>query len=554
MQNNKKKSNSFLVQGGILAIASILVRVIGIIYRVPLTAIIGDKGNTFYSTAYSIYSVLLLVSSYSLPVAVSRLISVKAAAGEYRNIQRIVTVTMGFAIVVGGGLSLLTLFGAEFLASAISKAPLAAIPLRFLAPSILVVALLGTYRGFFQGMGSTVPTAVSQVLEQISHAIVCLIAAHFLFQYGQKVDTLKGTDSYAYAWGAAGGTIGCTVGAIVALLFCLLVYTSYSPYFRKMIRRDQTGKLDSYGSIGRTLLFTIVPVVLSTAVYNLIDITDQVIYSHNVAETVYESTWGVYTAKYLLLIHVPVAIASAMAASTVPAISRSQKQKDNKEVVRKAGTVIKCTMLIAIPSAVGLSVLANPIIKLLFHGDTSSANLYLMVGGCAVIFFSLATITNGILQGIGKMKIPVRNSAISLALHMILLVVLMRYTDMGIFAVIFSYIFFGVCICTLNSFAINRYLEYHQNLTAIYILPGAAAAVMGICAYFIHIYMTKWTGSNTIGVIAAIVAAILIYGILVVRFRIVREEEILSMPKGTGLVKLCRKLHLLPRSQEKKEC
>lgn len=545
--NSKKssaKSSSFLVQGGILAIASIVVRLIGILYRVPLTEIIGDKGNTFYSTAYSIYSILLLLSSYSLPVAVSRLISVKAAAGEYKNIQRIMTVTLGFAIVVGGGLSMLTLFGAEFLATTISNAPLAAIPLRFLAPAVLIVAILGTYRGFFQGMGSTVPTAVSQILEQVSHAIICLIAAYFLFQYGANADAIKGTDSYAYAWGAAGGAIGCTAGTVVALLFCVFVYMSYTPYFKRLLRKDKTKKKDSYAEIIGLLFVTIIPIVLSTAVYNLIDIVDQVIYSHSVSSSVYESTWGVYTAKYLLLIHVPVAIASAMSASTVPAISKAQKEGKSKEVVRKTALVIKCTMLIAIPSAVGLTVLAAPIVKLLFRSDSSAANLYLTIGGMAVIFYSLSTITNGILQGIGKLQIPVRNSAISLGIHIVLLAVLMKFTDMGIFAVIFSYIVFGVCICTLNSFAINKYMNYHQNIMSFYVRPGIAAGIMGICAYFVNWAASKLFG-GTIAVILAVAVAVAVYAILVVKFRIVREEELISMPKGKSIVRLCKKLHLL---------
>ncbi len=545
MANNKNsKSSSFLVQGGILAIASILVRLIGILYRVPLTEIIGDKGNTFYSTAYSIYSILLLVSSYSLPVAVSRVISVKAAAGEYKNIQRVMTVTLGFAVLVGGGLSMLTLFGAEFLATTVSNAPLAAIPLRFLAPAILVVAILGTYRGFFQGMGSTVPTAVSQVLEQISHAIVCLIAAFFLFQYGAEADLIKGTDDYAYAWGAAGGAIGCTVGTMVALLFCLFVYMSYTPYFRTLLKKDRTRREDSYTSIIKLLIVTILPIVLSTAVYNLIDIVDQVIYSHNVEANVYENTWGVYTAKYLLLIHVPVAIASAMSASTVPAISRAQREGNGKEVVRKTALVIKCTMLVAIPSAVGLTVLADPIVKLLFRSDSSSAHLYLTLGGMAVIFYSLATITNGILQGIGKLHIPVRNSAISLGIHVVLLLILVKFTPMEIFAVIFSYIVFGMFICTLNSFAISRYTNYHQNILTFYIQPGIAAAIMGICAFATNWGLSKLFG-NTIAVIMAIIVAVAVYGILIVKFKIVREEELKFMPMGRRIVRFCKRLHLL---------
>lgn len=544
--SKKKNTNNFIIQGGILAIASILVRIIGLVYRIPMTAIIGDRGNTYYSCAYSIYQILLLLSSYSLPVAVSKLVSQKAANGEYRNIKRIMKVTFGFALTVSLIFGAGAYFGAKFLANTIVNTPLAYISLRFLAPAIVIVALLGVYRGFFQGMGSTMPTAVSQIVEQVINAAVSILAAYYLSRFGTATDLTLGTDNYKYAWGAAGGTIGTGSGALAGMLFCLALYVGYQKHFRRMMRKDRNSQADSYGQILKLLVATIVPVILSTAVYNLIDILDNSIYSHYMVDSVkYQKLWGAYTGKYLLMVHVPVAVASAMAASSVPAITRAQKSGDQAGVVRKIAVVLKCTMLVAIPAAAGLTVLGTPVIKLLYHSDQSSAGLYLTVGSLAVVLFSLSTITNGILQGIGKLNIPVRNSIISLIIHTGVLCVLLWYMDMGIYGVILSYLIFGMVMATLNCFSIYRYTGYQQDLIQIYIKPAGAAAVMGGAAYVIYRLLWKLTGHSSVATLAAIGCAVLVYAALLIFFKIVTEEELRQMPGGTLLIRISKKLKLM---------
>ena len=542
----RKNTNNFIVQGGILAIASILVRMIGLVYRIPMTAIIGDRGNTYYSCAYSIYQILLLLSSYSLPVAVSKLVSQKTANGEYRNIQRIMKVTFAFALTVSGIFAVATYFGAPFLADTIVNTPLAYISLRFLAPAIFVVALLGVYRGFFQGMGSTLPTAISQIAEQIVNAVVSIVAAYFLFQFGTATDLTTGMDEYKYAWGAAGGTIGTGMGALTGMLFCMFLYKAYQKHFRKMVRKDKSEQVESYGQILKLLVATIVPVILSTAVYNLIDILDNSIYSHYMDGSVsYQKLWGAYSGKYLLLVHVPVAIASAMAASSVPAITKAQKAGDQKGMVRKIAVVLKCTMLIAIPAAIGLGVLGIPVIKLLYPSDTSSAGLYLTIGSLAVVLYSLSTITNGILQGVGKMNIPVRNAVISLIVHTGALVYLLWYLNMGIYGVILAYLIFGMCMATLNCFSIYRYTGYQQDLGQVYLLPGLASVIMGIVAGLVYYLILKLTDSNAVSVLIAIAAAVVVYGVLLLLMKVVTEEELKNMPKGDLLIRLFKKMKLM---------
>ena len=547
--SKRSRKNSFIVQGSILAVASIMVRLIGIIYRIPMTSIIGDNGNAYYSSAFSIYNILLLLSSYSLPVAVSKMVSARLANKEYRNIQRILHGALAFAFVVGTIFGSLTYFGAEFMADKIVNLPLAAIPLKTMAPTVFIMAFLGVFRGYYQGMNTTVPTAISQILEQIVNAIVSVCMAYVLSHFvGNNVDIVKGSQDYASAWGATGGTIGTGAGAAVALLFCLLIYSAYKKTIRKNLRRDRHSNIDSYQSIGKTLLVTVIPVILSTAIYNLIDIVDNSMFSYamiNASDT-YTTLWGVYSGKYLLLVHVPVAFASAMAASSVPAITRAMVQENYGLLVERVTAALKLTMIVAIPSAVGLTVLASPIIKLLFRSDNSQAHMYLTVGAIAVVFFSLSTVTNAILQGLGKMNIPVRNALISLAFHVAILAGVLWKLNMGIYGVILSYIFFGMFMGTLNLFSIGKYLNLQYSILKVYVLPSIAAILMGAAAYGVYHRIYQVMASNVVSTLVAVFVAIIVYGFLILLFRCMDEVELYDLPMGGRIVTLAKKLHLLP--------
>ena len=210
-QNNSKtgkntNNSSFLVQGSILAIASIVSRIIGLLYRSPLTAILGDLGNDYYSTAFEIYSLLLLISSMSLPLAVSKMVSARVSQGRMGDAYRVFKAALGFAVCSGLAAGLIVFFFADYFA-AFLKTPFCVFALRVLAPTLFIVAILGVIRGFFQGLGTMMPSAVSQIVEQIINAIVSVVAAYSLFRYGAKIGAVLGnTQEYSAAYGAAGGT------------------------------------------------------------------------------------------------------------------------------------------------------------------------------------------------------------------------------------------------------------------------------------------------------------------------------------------------------------
>ena len=242
----QSNNSSFLVQGSILAIASIVSRIIGLLYRSPLTAILGDLGNDYYSTAFEIYSLLLLISSMSLPLAVSKMVSARVSQGRVRDAYRVFKAALGFAVCSGLAAGLVVFFFADYFA-AFLKTPFCVFALRVLAPTLFIVAILGVIRGFFQGLGTMMPSAISQIVEQIINAIVSVVAAYYLFRYGAKIGAVLGnTKEYSAAYGAAGGTLGTGAGALAGLLFVLFVFTVYKRVFNRKLRRDRGTSKESY--------------------------------------------------------------------------------------------------------------------------------------------------------------------------------------------------------------------------------------------------------------------------------------------------------------------
>jgi len=545
-----KRESNFVVQGSILAVAGIIVRLIGILYRVPMTNIIGDEGMGYYSTAFNVYNIMLILSSYSLPLAVSKMVSARMAKGQYRNAVRVLKAALVYATVVGGIACFITWNFADFFATTAFNTPFCVYALKTLAPTIWIMAYLGVLRGFFQGHGTMIPTAISQIFEQVINAVISVVAAGVLFKIGLDSNRVYNTTGYPQAFGAAGGTIGTGAGALAALLFMLLLFSIYWPVVKRRKRRDRSRRTDSYGDISVTFLFTVVPVIISSAVYNINAVVDNSIMAYGMEALgrgkEFLSLWGIYNNKYMLLVHVPLAMANSLSSSLIPSLSGAVARKEKGAVIAKTSLAIRFAMLIAIPSAVGLTVLSAPINNLLFKsGDNTEAIRMLITGSAAVIFLSMSTVTNAILQGINHMNVPVRNAFISLILHIGVLYLMLMVFKMGIYSMVFANIAFAVFMCILNAIAIRRYLNYRQEIVKTFLLPAVASAFMGAAAFGVYKGVTLIIKSNLLGTIFAVLTAIAVYGVLLIKLRCVDEEELYSMPGGTKVIRLSRKLHLM---------
>ncbi len=542
----KKKSN-FIVQGSILALAGIISKLLGMVRRIPMEHIIGDVGNGYYSVAYEVYSLVLLISCYSLPLAVSKIVSAKMSKRQYKNAERVFRCSMAFAICAGGLCFLiLELFG-DFIATNIALEPMSALAIKVLGPAVFFVAVMGVLRGYFQGLGTMMPTAISQILEQIFVLIVSIVGSYFLFQRGEKVGALLHNEDYAPSYGAAGASLGPVAGALMGLLFLLFVFRLYRSRTKKQAMKDLSGRVDSYGQIFRLILLTVLPVLLSTTVYNLTNILDIRIYNDVMIqkglEDVKAYNLGVYSGKYRVLINVPTALANAMCSSIVPVLTGLVMKEEFRQAREKVNQGLRFTMIIAIPSAVGLAVLARPIITVLFRGEIDLAVNLLQIGSVSVVFYTMSTLTNGILQGINKMKIPVIHAIIALVIHIAFLYATLQM-DMGIQAVVYANILFAVIVSLLNWMAIRKFLRYRQELVKTFLIPTIAAAIMGAVIYGINMALKNVAGNLVILIVGLAVGAV-VYFIALILLKGIDEEDMKKMPGGRTVLTVAKKCKLL---------
>ena len=536
--------------------AGILVRIIGVLYRSPVTSIIGDEGNGYYSLAYNIYAMVLLISSYSIPMAVSKVVSGKLALKQYREAHKVFRCALLYVLIVGAVACLFAFAAAPVL---VPESQTKAVPvLRVLAPAIFLSGFLGVLRGYFQAHATMVPTSVSQIIEQILNAIVSIGAA-LLF-----IAAFAGDDAdSAPMFGAMGSAAGIVAGVAAGLIFMIFIYRQNRRYFLGRCAKDISGTDSSYKDIFKMIFLMVTPVILSTFVYNISTTIDQTIFMDvmdykKMASDTAAALYGVFSGKYWVLINVPVALANSMSTAMIPAVSSAYTVGDMEECNAQVRQAIHFTMILCIPSAVGLAVLGYPIMEVLFpqRATIDLAVSLLHFGSISVIFYGLSTITNGVLQGIGKVNVPLRNAAVSLLLHVLFLCGLLYFTSMDLGALVLATMFYALMMCVLNSLSVKRYLGYRQEVRKTFLIPAAAALGMGVLCYVFYEGLYFIVG-GILGAIlpvrilvflclmVSVVFAAAVYFILLIRLRGVSEQELRNFPKGYVLVRYAKRLRLL---------
>lgn len=593
MGKNSRK-DGFIIQAGILAAAGIICRIIGLLYRSPLAAVIGDEGNGYYQTAFNVYTIILLISSYSIPSAISKVIAQKLSVRDYVNAHRIFLCAMFYVLVVGGIASLVLFFGAGLFA----KGPAAAV-LRVFAPTVFLYGILGVLRGYFQAHRSMVQTSVSQILEQILNAVVSIGAAYLLItfmlsgtqkyvlnddysvSFGDEivqqvaeavVNEEDGSRSYVLSaaqqewntahatYGAVGSAMGTGSGVVAALLFMWAVYGLNKKTIQRRIARDRHEPED-YGSILRLVSSVVVPFILSTSIYNLSTFLNQTIYTwicylaKGMGDAETSTSYGIFSAKAVVISNIPIALASAMSSAILPNIASRVGQGDMEGAREKTAQAIKTTMLIAIPAAVGIGVLARPITWLLFPQKASVdlAARLLTALSASVVFYSLSTLTNSVLQGIGRVKTPVRNAAVALGIQTAVLVPMLLFTDMDLYALVIAMLVYSGTMCVFNQLSIRKYMDYEQETFRTFTTPLVAAAFMGAAAYGTYrgIGWLLKCGEypsrlqNILELFPAVIVGGIVYFVLEIVLKGISEAELRALPKGYLIVRMAKKCHLL---------
>lgn len=546
-----KKKNTFVFQAGILAAAGMLVKVISLIYRSPLLSIIGIEGNGYYSAAINIYTIILLISSYSIPSAISKVIAQRLAFKEYRNAQRVFVCALLYVLIVGGTASILTFVGAPWL---VKENPNAVVALRVLSPTIFFSGFLGVLRGYFQAHSSMLHTSISQVLEQIMNAAISILAARFL------INMVIDEDSTTRAvYGSAGSAVGTGAGVVTGLLFMFAMYRLNRKIIRRRVERDQSWHEESYREIFKVIFTIVTPFILSTFIYNCSTVINMTIYYDimdfkHVEDVIASNHYGIFATQAIAVVNIPIAIASAMSSAMIPGVSASYARGGFDQTRRQVSKAIQMTMLISIPAMVGIAVLPKPIMQFIFPQKESldMASGLLMALAATIVLYGLSTLTNAVLQGIGKVNTPVIHAAIALAVQVVGLVLLLFKTDLDLYALACANIIYSLVMCLLNQWSVRRNLDYRLNAVKMFLKPLFSAGVMGAVAFGVYYGLILLIPVSRIVLLVAIGVGACVYFAILLLIGGVSEEELLAFPKGTLLVRLAHKLHLLPDGKKRR--
>lgn len=540
---SKKENNNTLVKNAtFLMVAALISKIIGMLYKSPLTTLIGRESFACFQFAQNAYFILLMIASFSIPQAVSKIMSERIAFKRYRDAQRVFKGALLYAVIAGGIAALVCIFGASILVP--DNMANARLALQMLAPTIFVSGILGVFRGYFQAYRNMLPTSISQILEQIAVATVALLASGFMVRHFANAgeDTLQ-------RWSAAGATMGTGAGVCTAFLFMLFVYRVNHKTIAKKIKNDRVSVNESYRFIMKIILLIAAPIILSAFIYNVNGYINGVMYTSilgwkGVPNSLVKQNYAEY-GFFMTLINIPLTLASTAPTSMMPEVSAQYAIGDLEETKRKIDQATWIAMLISIPASVGLAVLAQPVTRLIFPSTEGVAGQLMVIGVITVILNSTSNISNGVLQAIGKANIPMINAAISLGVDIVFLALVLVFTNMGIYAVVLAMVVYALVMCVLNDRALKKYLGYKNPWRSAYFVPILSSIPMGIVAVVVYKLVYVVIGSNFISLIPSIALAMVVYfvGYLVVAKP--KKEDLAALPGGTRLAQAAQKLKIL---------
>jgi len=534
-----RRSQSFVQQAAVLAAAGLAARFIGFLYRLPLTGLIGDAGNAVYSAGYYVYIFFFVLSSAGLPAAIAKMVSERFALKQYVNAHRVFEISLIAAAAMGFICALALWFGARPLARLVGV-PESYAALRSLSPTVLIVAVISVYRGYFQGMGNSVPTAASQLIDQAMNAVFSVLMAWIL---------LRATGDIAM--GAAGGTIGTGIGALAGLAVMMYVYRMSKPGIHTRLFADKKTKLhESDEMILVTLLKTAFPIIIGTAVFsftNLIDLRMVMDRLVNGAKLDYETARGLYgqlSGKYVLLTTLPAAVSTAMATAAIPNIAASVAMSERKNVLKKINTSLRLAMVVSIPAAVGIGVLGNQIVSLLFKSHPDGGDL-LIVGAVSIIFLALAQITTGMLQAVGRVEIPAIAAVAGALVKIPLNYILIGVAGINVKGAVISTIVCYVVASTIDLAALRLITNVRLDFSHFFVKPAICSLLMGMVCYVVYYALFYASGNNAFCTVTAILAGLLSYLGFMLYMKGFNKNDLILVPMGEQIVRTLVKLRML---------
>lgn len=554
MNDQPIKKQTFLQGTAVLAMATVLVKLMGFLFKVPLNNIIGEDGFGYFNTAYDVYNVLLMISTTGLPVAMSRMISQAQTLGNHAQIKRIYRTSLYVFLTIGMAGSLGMLIFCRQLSVMVTTNENSWAAIAALAPCVLLICLVSAYRGFFQGQSNMTPTSVSQIFEAVTRLVVGLGLAWLVMKLtGEAAVRAQGivlasgetAQDYGDITLAAGGAIlGVTLGSLISV-----VYLHHKFRQSNQILSLGGGTAKSTRSTMKELLSIAVPITLGSAGLQIINLFDTMIYMRRLTgalqwtEKMADSAKGVYNFCQTVFA-LPCSFIPTITIAVIPAITASLTRKDLAEAKATSESSVRTMALIAMPCAAGLFVMAEPVIRLLCSTYTEDkiqlAATMLAILGLTVIFNSLVLLLNAIMQAHGDVVTPVVNMLIGGIIKIIVNYILVGQPNLNIVGAPIGTFICYISITALDLIAMKRHISARPAIFKNIIRPGLASAIMGAATFMVYRVLSNAISSWKLACLASLAFAVVLYAVLVVFLRCLTYEDCMLLPKGEKIAKILR--------------
>lgn len=535
-----RRKQSFFIGVILLAAAGIIVKFLGFAYRIVLTNLpgYGDEGNGIYGAGYQAYLILYAFSATGFTSAISKLVAEKMATGDWRGAHKVFKVSLWLLSITGFILSAVFFVSAEYITNLISNYRVY-FTMAALSPTIFFVSIMSAFRGYFQGMQNMTPQAVSQIVEQTAKTVITIALAYLLIPHGAEL-------------AAAGATAGTSVGAAIGAAYLWILYSIKRVELWTNIRHFSTKKKsESVFSIIKNLIRISFPISLGAIIMTAANIIDLATVMRLLARAGLDSDnanrlYGILTGKCYVLTNFPVSITMALATSLVPAISWAMARKDIRSASEKVITAIRLTLIICLPSSVGLAILSKPILMMLFPGSSDGAYL-LFISSFSIAFIGLTQIISGVLQGLGKPSVPMiglfAGSAAKLLVNNILMPIPSINIKGAAYGTIVCYIV-STLVCLVG---LRLNFRLNLNIQNFIIKPMIAAALMGTVTYCSYHYLFKSMGNVIGAAIISIFLSICVFFMLLMFFGSISTKDLIKLPLGNDITKVLKRTKLLRR-------
>lgn len=537
-ESRKLKGESFMQGVMALMFSQVLIKLLGLVYKWYLTNKegFGDEGNAIYSAGFSIYALLLTISSTGVPNAVSRLVSAQIAKGDYRGAHRIFKIALATFAVIGLIGTMLLFFGAHYIANVWLAIPEAELTLVALSPAIFFVAIVCVFRGFFNGRGNMKAMANSQTIEQLFKTLFTILIVEIVAVSSGVNTTLM----------AAGANLATTFATITSFIYLFFYYKVRREDLAKEIVTSRHFRTKSIAGTVKKILSVSIPMSLSsilTSINRNIDSTTVVRGLKSfLTEAEAKAQYGILSGKVDTLTSLPLSFNIAFATALVPAITTAKTTGDMETGRKRVSFSLLVTMLIGLPCMVGMIIFAQPILDLLFPNAPEGAFI-LQVSSLAIIFTVLEQTVNGALQGLGKILVPATALSIGVILKLILNLVLVPIPSIGAAGAAFATVVCHAVAFFIGFTVLRKNMKLGLSFSKFIVKPLLASGMMAICSYGVYLLLGG-INAGKMATIIAIIVAVIVYVLSVFVLKILDKEEIKMIPYGYKLNKILEKIGL----------